>query len=130
MGPPPADHQGFSGDMTTLLLLPGLLCDASVWRDQARALGAAADVRIADFSRLDSIAAMADEALAMAEGPVALAGHSMGARVAMEIWRKAPERIERLALLDTGTHPPHPGRAREADGTGRTGPREGHGGAR
>ena len=95
--------------MTTLLLLPGLLCDASVWRDQARALGAAADVRIADFSHHDSIASMADAALALAEGPVAVAGHSMGARVAMEMWRKAPERIERLALLDTGTHPPQPG---------------------
>jgi pimeloyl-ACP methyl ester carboxylesterase len=95
--------------MTTLLLLPGLLCDASVWRDQARALGGTTHVRIADFSRHDSLCAMADAALAMAKGRLAVAGHSMGARVAMEMWRRAPERIERLALLDTGTHPPQPG---------------------
>lgn len=95
--------------MTAFLLLPGLLCDASVWRDQAQALGRVGDVRIADFSRHDSIASMAEAALSMASGPLAVAGHSMGARVAMEMWRKAPERIERLALLDTGTHPPQPG---------------------
>ena len=42
-----------------IILLPDLLCDASTWAAQARALGAYAEVALADFSQLDSIDAMA-----------------------------------------------------------------------
>lgn len=87
---------------STILLLPGLLCDASVWRAQIDALRPYAHVLVADFSQHDSLEAMARSALAMTEGSIIAIGHSMGARVAMEMVHLAPERIEKLALIDTG----------------------------
>jgi pimeloyl-ACP methyl ester carboxylesterase len=92
-----------------VLLLPGLMCDAEIWSAQAAALGEDYDVRIPNFFGLDSLTAMAQAALALAEGPVAVAGHSMGARAALEAFALAPERIERIALIDTGAHPVQPG---------------------
>jgi pimeloyl-ACP methyl ester carboxylesterase len=88
-----------------ILLLPGLLCDAAIWSAQVAALEPYADVLVADFSREDSIEAMARAALALVEGPMNVVGHSMGARVAMEMVRLAPERVVRLCLIDTGAHP-------------------------
>lgn len=89
--------------MTITLLIPGLLCDAYVWEPTLKRIGG--DVLVANLSTQDSIANMAADCLALAEGPLAVAGHSMGARVAMEMARQQPERIVRLALLDTGIHP-------------------------
>jgi len=108
-----------------LLLLPGLMCDAAVWRAQIRAFGADFDVRVADFSALDSFDAMAEAALALADGPFALAGHSMGGRVAMQVAAMAPERVQRLALLDTGAHLPTPGEAESRLGLVAIGERDG-----
>lgn len=93
----------------TLYLLPGLLCDARVWEHQARNLSSLVEIRIPDFSQLDSLDAMADAVLAEAPESFLLAGHSMGGRVALQILHKAPERIHKLALLDTGTHALKPG---------------------
>jgi pimeloyl-ACP methyl ester carboxylesterase len=92
----------------TIFLLPGLLCDEFVWRDQSAALRECADVIIPDFRNLSSITAMAEAVLTAAPMRFSLAGHSMGARVALEIVRRARERVERLALLDTGIHPRGP----------------------
>lgn len=86
----------------TIYLLCGLLCDAIIWEAQARALRSAYDARIVSFEGLDSMHAMADKVLANAPARFALAGHSMGGRVALEIYRHAPQRVDRLALLDTG----------------------------
>lgn len=86
---------------TTVLLLPGLLCDAGVWEPQIAALTGARCV-VPDYRAADSIVRMAEIALAATPGPVSVAGHSMGGRVALEVARLAPERVERLALLDTG----------------------------
>jgi pimeloyl-ACP methyl ester carboxylesterase len=88
-----------------VILLPGLLCDASIWGAQIVALRPYASVTVADFSQLDSLEAMARAALGLRQGPLVAIGHSMGARVALEMIRAAPERIARLALLDTGIHP-------------------------
>ena len=88
-----------------IVLLPGLLCDTSIWAAQIEALKSYAAVTVADFSRLDSLQEMARAALALREGPLVVIGHSMGARVALEMVRAAPERISKLALLDTGAHP-------------------------
>ena len=63
------------------------------------------EVLVADLSSQDSISVMAEDCLSLAQGPFKVAGHSMGARVAMEMARIAPERIEHLILLDTGIHP-------------------------
>ena len=88
-----------------MALLPGLLCDATVWAGQRQALGATHAVVTPDFLGQDSITRMAEWVLRGAPARFSLAGHSMGARVALEVVRLAPERIERLALLDTGAHP-------------------------
>jgi pimeloyl-ACP methyl ester carboxylesterase len=95
----------------TLYLLPGLLCDASAWTHQQRDLADLATIKIANFYGFHSLTDMARAVLMDAPGPFALAGHSMGARVALEILRLAPDRVERLALLDTGIHPRRPGEA-------------------
>lgn len=62
-------------------------------------------VAVADLSTQDSITTMAEDTLSAHPGSLSVAGHSMGARVALEMFRLAPERIQRLALLDTGVHP-------------------------
>ncbi|MEY4267867.1 MAG: hypothetical protein RIS90_2402, partial [Pseudomonadota bacterium] len=92
--------------MPTLLLLPGLMCDASVWAPQVAALSPQAHCRVPDYGLRDSLTAMAQQVLDEAPAPhFALAGHSMGGRVALEVLRLAPQRVTHLALLDTGTHP-------------------------
>ncbi len=92
-----------------LALFPGALCDAALWRDQIAGLADIADVRVADLTRDDSIEAMASRALAGLPPRFALAGFSLGGYVALEILRRAPERVTRLALLDTSARPEEPG---------------------
>lgn len=89
----------------TLLLLPGLLCDTRLWRDQAAALAPLARPVVADLTQDDRIEAMAARAIAAVPGRFALAGLSMGGYVALEIMRQAPERVSRLALFDTSARP-------------------------
>ena len=89
-----------------LVLLPGMLGDASVWDGVAAEL---LDVAVPQAERIDlddSVPEMAATVLAGAPRRFALAGHSLGAIVAMEIMRQAPERVTRLALLNTGGHAP------------------------
>ena len=86
----------------TVFLLPGLLCDETIWADQRTALS---DVVIPDFRYVNSIEAMAQLVLDAAPDRFSVAGHSMGGRVALEVVRLAPDRVVRLALLDTGVHP-------------------------
>lgn len=87
---------------TPLVLLPGLLCDAALWRGQVVGLAGVADSWVADLTRDDSLAAMAHHVLHAAPPKFALAGLSMGGYCAFEVMRQAPERVQRLALLDTG----------------------------
>ncbi len=94
-----------SASLPTVLFLPGLLCDASVFADQRAALAGRMQTAVADFSRHDDLTSMAHAALALCDGPLTVIGHSMGGRVAMEIWRIAPWRVQRLCLMDTGTYP-------------------------
>jgi pimeloyl-ACP methyl ester carboxylesterase len=68
---------------------------------------------------------MAVQVLKSAPERISLAGHSMGARVALEMYRLAPERIERLALLDTGVHPLAPGETEKRMALFKLGQREG-----
>ncbi|MDR3451103.1 MAG: alpha/beta fold hydrolase [Alphaproteobacteria bacterium] len=88
-------------NLPPLLLLPGLLCNAELWQNQINALKSIVDCRVADTTRHDSIAAIAEDVLRDAPPRFALAGLSMGGYVAMEIMRRAPERVTKLALLDT-----------------------------
>jgi len=98
-----------------LLLLPGLLCDAAVWTPVLPHLDRAVQCRIPDYSNATSLVAMAERVLADAPPTFALAGHSMGGRVALEIVRQARERVSRLALLDTGFRPRPTGAAGEEE---------------
>ena len=94
-----------SRDKTPLLLLPGLLCDGALWNHQLRYLTEVAEPRVADLTGHDSVQAMAAAVLAGAPPRFALAGLSMGGYVALELMRQAPERVLRLALLDTSARP-------------------------
>lgn len=105
---------------TTLMLLPGLNCDAAVWAPQVAALKSQANCLIPAWGLRDSLTAMAEQVLAEAPSErFAVAGHSMGGRVALEVLRLAPQRVERLALLSTGTHPLAAGEAGEKEKAGR-----------
>ncbi len=91
--------------MQPLFLLCGLLCDEAIWADVPARLADAADSHVVSFRGYSSIGAMADQVLLAAPPRFALAGHSMGGRVAIEVWRRAPERISAMALLNTGIYP-------------------------
>jgi len=89
----------------SLVLLPGLLCDAALWAPQVEALADDYEIFVADFTRADTIAGMAEAALALAPERFNLAGLSMGGYVAQEVVRRVPGRLLRLALLDTSARP-------------------------
>ena len=94
--------------MTSLLLLPGLASDAALFAAQVRDLGGVADIDVGDTLKDESLPAMARRVLANAPARFALAGLSMGGYLALEIMRQAPERVDRLALLDTSARPDTP----------------------
>ena len=79
------------------------------------ALSEVADCTCADYGALDSIAAMAETVLRTAPERFSVAGHSMGGRVALEIYRLAPNRVKRIALFDTGYLPLASGAAGEEE---------------
>jgi pimeloyl-ACP methyl ester carboxylesterase len=96
-----------------VLMLPGLLCDAALWRAQVEGLADRAAVVIPDLTLDDSVAAMAARALAAAPPRFSLAALSMGGYVAFEMLRQAPDRIERIALIATSAAPDSPERAEQ-----------------
>lgn len=85
--------------MSTLLFLPGTLCDERVWEATRLALAPRWPGLPVDYRHKISITAMARHALATVDGTVIPVGLSMGAIVALEIWRLAPERVQALALF-------------------------------
>src|SRR5260370_31346044 len=93
---------------TTLVLLPGLLNTRRVFEHQIASLSDIADCIVPELWHYDTMGAMADAALAAAPPTFALAGFSMGGYVSFEILRRAPERVGRLALIDTQATPDSP----------------------
>jgi pimeloyl-ACP methyl ester carboxylesterase len=87
--------------MTPTVLVPGLLCSARLYAAQIPELWRFGPVTVADHTRGSSMAEIAEQILADAPPRFALAGLSMGGYLAFEMLRQAPERVERLALLDT-----------------------------
>lgn len=88
--------------MATIVLLPGLASDATLWRDQVPLLAARHRVVVSDVHfRADTLPAMAALLLAEQPGELVLCGSSMGGMVALEAVRLAPRRIRGLALLGT-----------------------------
>jgi pimeloyl-ACP methyl ester carboxylesterase len=92
-----------------------LICDQTVWQRQVDALSDVADCTCADYGALDSLPAMAEAVLQTAPDRFSVAGHSMGGRVALEIYRLAPNRVARIALFDTGYLPLASGTAGEEE---------------
>ncbi|MGE5095594.1 MAG: alpha/beta fold hydrolase [Betaproteobacteria bacterium] len=95
--------------LPTVLLLPGLLEDADAFEELIGGTRDVAVTIVADMTRADTIPGLARDALRQApQGPLLVAGHSMGGYVALEIMRQAPERVARLALLNTHARPDTP----------------------
>jgi pimeloyl-ACP methyl ester carboxylesterase len=95
----------------TLVLIPGLICDDEVWRHAARHLSDVAACVVVPADTGDTMQQMARDVLAAAPGRFAVAGFSMGGYVATEMLRQAPDRITRLALLDTSSRVDTPEKA-------------------
>ena len=87
--------------MTPLVLLPGMMCDERLFAPQINELSKRREVHFAKITDHETISELASDVLNNAPPVFALAGLSMGGIVAMEIVSQAPERVERLALLDT-----------------------------
>jgi pimeloyl-ACP methyl ester carboxylesterase len=90
------------------VLIPGLICTPRLYLEQIPALWAFGPVTVADHTRDDSMSAIARRVLSQAPARFALVGLSMGGYVAFEIVRQAPERVAKLALLDTTARPDLP----------------------
>jgi pimeloyl-ACP methyl ester carboxylesterase len=102
-----------------LIFVPGLLCDGAVWQQQAAALGEGRRVHVAAHELANDLNVMAQRILAAGPERFALVGHSMGGRVALEVLARAPERVTRVALLDTGFQALPQGEAGERERAGR-----------
>ena len=96
--------------MTThdpLLLIPGMMCDARLFAPQIDAFSHDRMIVVAPLIG-DTVTEIAARILDQAPPRFALAGLSMGGIVAMEMWAQAPDRISRIALLDTNPKAEHP----------------------
>ncbi len=86
-----------------LLLIPGMMCDARLYTPQITEFSAERAVHIASYAKCETIGDMAQAVLDAAPAHFALAGLSMGGIIAMEVLRRAPERVTRVALMDTNS---------------------------
>lgn len=84
-----------------VVFLPGMMCDARLFAPQVNALSASRPVMVAPITQGQRIEEIASGLLPWLPAKFALAGLSMGGIVAMEILRRAPERVTRIALMDT-----------------------------
>lgn len=98
-----------------LLLLPGMMCDARLFASQLAVFSVDHPVMVAPLTGRPTFAQLSADILAHAPPQFALAGLSMGGIAAMEIVRQAPERVSRLALMDTNPLAESADRAAERD---------------
>lgn len=89
-----------------LVVVPGMLCDASLWRDVGFPEGH--DVHHVPLRRPD-IGALAEDVLAAVRGPFVLVGLSLGAIAGFEALRRAPERVAGLCVMSANAGAPRPG---------------------
>lgn len=92
-----------------LIFLSGLLCDSTIWSKQLDFFSSEYEVCAVDFRDLDNFQDMAQKVIKLIDASCTVIGHSMGARVALEVYRLAPQHISQLALLDFGIHGIMPG---------------------
>lgn len=90
------------------VLLPGTLCDGRQWQHQLDHLTDVANITIRDITKDDTLKEMAKAVLEQAPEKFLLAGLSLSGMVAMEIVNQAPERVEKLALLNCNPYGPKP----------------------
>jgi len=93
-----------------LVLLPGMMCDERLWQPQIKALTGHCRLHVPSITGANTINGIAAGLLKVLPSAFCLAGLSMGGIVALEMWRQAPGRIRRLALLDTNCHADSPAR--------------------
>lgn len=91
-----------------LLLLPGTLCDATLFEHQLEHLSDVVVPQAVDVHLQDNLPEVAQYVLSQVDGQFAVAGLSYGGIVAFELWRQAPERVAKIALLNTNPHPAAP----------------------
>jgi pimeloyl-ACP methyl ester carboxylesterase len=91
-----------------IVLVPGLLASPRLYAEQIPELWRLGPVTVATHTRDDSMDAMARRILSSAPARFALAGLSMGGYICFEVLRQAPQRIDRLILLDTSARPDTP----------------------
>lgn len=94
--------------MTPILFVPGLLCSAEIFNAQVAALWSLGPTTVASTLEGESVGEVARKILETAPPRFALAGISMGGYISFEIMRQAPERVSKLALLDTTARPDTP----------------------
>ena len=94
-----------------ILFIPGLNCTAELFGPQIAALGGPAEIQVAEHTGHEDMRDLAASILAVAPRRFALVGLSMGGYIAFEMLRQAPERVARVALLDTSARPDTPAQA-------------------
>ncbi len=100
-----------TGSGQNLILVPGLICDDEVWAHAQANLSDVAECQIVPADEADTMHGLAKAVLDNAPDTFAIAGFSMGGYVALEVLRQAPERVTRLALLDTSSRGDTPEKA-------------------
>ncbi len=88
---------------TPLVFLPGIMCDLRVFGSQLIDLGCERSVTIPPITQGESVEEIASNILNQVPNKFALAGHSLGGVIAMEVLRRAPERVTRIALMNTNS---------------------------
>lgn len=95
-------HSQTEVKLKTLILIPGLISDKIVWQHLANAMSDEMHIYNADLTQSESIPTMAQSILDNVQGQLIVVGHSLGGRVAMEMARIAPKRVDGLILANTG----------------------------
>ena len=90
--------------LPTVVMIPGTLCDARLFARQKRALRDLADVRVVDYDDLRPTRDWADALLARLPQRFSVVGFSLGGLWALELVRRAPHRVERLAMVASNAH--------------------------
>lgn len=107
--------EGYEMGALPLICVPGLMCDHAVWDPLRPHLPSRHAMHVVDHGHADTLMQMAAQLLQEAPSQFLIAGHSMGARVALEVVRQAPQRVAGVALLDTGYLPKSSGPAGEEE---------------
>ncbi|MCK8681844.1 alpha/beta fold hydrolase [Pseudomonas umsongensis] len=114
-----SSERAFNVTKPCLVLLPGMVCDEAVFAPQLAHLDGMADILVPRYGDSCTFEDMARMVLNQAPARFAMVGHSMGGRVALEVYRLAPKRVDRLCLISTEHRPRRDGVAGEEETRGR-----------